>query len=138
MGPYRERKISYIPYTWNHEQDEGCRCEHPCDITSLEYVGSAERPPSTRLQTAYIVVNIEILDQRIPTSRYRLIVRDLSRVVESVQVDSASHGARHHENTVVVRPDCVDRLQRSHSSADSDCVGMRSRVEMKGGSKLGI
>jgi len=44
-------------------------------------------------------VNIEILEQRIPTSRYRLIVRNLSRVVESVQVDSASHEAGHHEYT---------------------------------------
>lgn len=78
------------------------------------------------MEQAYIVVNIEILDQRISTSRYRLIERDLSRVVESGQVDSVRRRARHGERA---RLRCVAVVVVESSEA-TDWMLMQSMFEM--------
>lgn len=59
---FEERWLKNSPYTWNHEQYKSCCCNHPRKVARL-------------------VPNIQILRERISSSRTRPIVRDLDDIV---------------------------------------------------------
>lgn len=76
--------MTVIPHAWNHEQNEGGRCQHPSHVTGLESECQLMMMPRGEV-SAYVVVNIEILRQGITAGRYSFVVRDLGRVIQTIE-----------------------------------------------------
>ncbi len=87
--------LGNAPHTGNHEQDEGGGCEHPSDITGLWIYRSAESAPGSFSGPLYLIVDIEIHEQRIAACRYGLIVGNMLCVIKLVQINAFDHRVSH-------------------------------------------
>lgn len=79
----KDGDLQNSPNTWNHEQHEGCRGEHPCDIAGLvagcQCTAQEDWDEHTRCNS-YIVEDVQIVEERVSTGG-RIVGVDLERHV---------------------------------------------------------
>lgn len=62
----------------------------------LRQLPSPGSPPSrARVGFPYLIMNVQVLNQRIATGRNGLVVRHLDGVIEGAEIDAVHHRARH-------------------------------------------
>ncbi len=77
--------IDLVPNTRNHKKNQGSGCYHPGDIARLNQIRLARFSPRVETVTC-LIMNVEILGERVAAGRDRLIVRNMDSVIEVVYV----------------------------------------------------